>query len=272
MADHGVRARRLRPTDRAALIRYLEQDRLNNLFPLANLAQVGMEYPELRYFGAYVGDELLGALMLMRHNAGVAWHDPSVLPEFARLLLRERALALSGRRERVEPLLDLLPSGRVRRNVPARCAGVTEQSLRPWPGCGERLAGAGDIEALIELYSADILLTHVSREEHRQRLERTLNAGGLIVLVERDGLVVSGARTSAVGHGMAMIGSVATLPAYRRRGFARACTGLLSRLLIDQGIEPYLTYDFTDPAASRTYASLGFVDRSDWLLTFFKPA
>jgi len=272
MAEQRVTVRRLRPAERVSLVRYLEQDRVNNLYHLANLAQVGMECPDLRYFGAYSGDELLGVLMLMRRNAGVAWHDPAVLSEFVRLMRREGALALSGRRDQVEPLLALLPAGQVRRMVPAHCAGVTPQSLRPWPGCGERLAGMDDMDVLIDLYAQERLLTLASREEHRLRLERTLNTGGLIALVERDGLAVSAARTSAIGHGMAMIGGVATLPAYRRRGFARACTGLLSQLLLDQGIEPYLTYDFTDPAASRTYASLGFADVSDWLLTFFQPA
>ena len=83
-------------------------------------------------------------------------------------------------------------------------------------------------------------------------------------------MAVSAARISAVGHGMAMIGGVVTLPAYRRYGFARACTGLLCRQLLNRGIEPHLTYDPSDPAPTTTYYQLGFADIGEWLLAFLQ--
>jgi predicted GNAT family acetyltransferase len=272
MSRSDVRIRRLGLTDRALLIRYLERDRAHNLFHLANMEQLGMEHPDLRYYGAFAGDELVGELMLLRANAGVVWDEPAALPHFAQILLRERAAGLSGRRERVEPLLAQLPDSVVDRVLPAKFAAITAETLRPWAGCGERLATLSDVPAVTELYDQNLLLRTAAHAENLLRLERTLTTGGLIALVERDGRVVSSARTSGIGHGMAMIGGVVTLPAYRRQGFARACTGLLSRLLLDRRIEPYLTYDPADPAASGAYHSLGFTDIGAWLLAFLKPA
>ncbi len=273
MSDtHDIRVRRLTLADRAMLIRYLERDRAHHLFHLCNLEQPGMDHPELRYFGAFAGAELVGDLMLLRANAGVAWDTPAVAPHFARILVNEQSGALSGRRDRVEPVLARLPAGMAERSVPAQLAAVRAENLRPWAGRGERMARLSDIDALADLYDQNMLLRAVSHAENVLRLERTLTTGGLIALVERDGRVVSAARTSAIGRGMAMIGGVATRPDYRRQGFARACTGRLCRILLDQRIEPYLTYDPTNLAASRAYAALGFEDIGAWLLAFLKPA
>jgi len=265
--------RRLTPADRSALVAYLERDRANNLFHLSNMEQLGFEHPDLRYYGVFAGDEWRGELMLIRSNAGVVWDAPEAIPCLVERLIQEGAGLISGRRDLVEPLLDYLPAGRLDHVVLTHYATVTAPGLRPWPACGERLATLADVEALSDLYAENALHRSApTHSEQRRRVEQTLTTGGLITLVERDGRVVSAARTSAVGAGMAMIGAVFTLPAYRRRGFARACTGLLSRALLDQSLEPYLNYDPLDPGASRAYRTLGYEDIGEWMLAFLRPA
>jgi len=262
--------RRLTPADRQTLIAYLEQDRANNLFHLANLAQNGMEHPDLRYYGAFAGEVLVGELMLMRRSAGVVWDDPACLPPFARLLVEAQIEGISGQRQVVEPLLALRPAGSIERLLPAVFARVTAQTLRGWPPRGERLATPSDVEMLADLYAQNLFRGDASRAEHKARVERVLATGGLVAFVERHGRAVSAARTSAIGHGLAMIGGVVTTPAFRQQGLARACTGLLSRTLLDLGIAPHLTYDPTDAGASRAYQTLGYEAIGEWLIAFLK--
>ena len=261
--------RRLDPDDRELLVDYLERDRRNNLFLLANLAQLGLGHADLRYFCAYDAEGVwAGVLMLFRTTACVFWHDRRVLPSFKDILQRERATGLSGQKHQVDPLLNLLPDDTEIERIDATYVTIGKKDLRPWSDRGERLATLDDIELLADLYAQNLLFGQLDRDKHRARVESVLKSGGFITLVERDGLAVSAARTSAVGYGMSMIGGVLTLPAYRRRGFAQACVGLLSRALLDLGIEPCLTYTPADPAATGTYLGLGYQAIDEWIVAF----
>ena len=269
MGDTRLAVRRLGPADEKNLVAYLEQDPTNNLFHLANLDQLNIKHPDLHYFGAFDGSgTLVGEIMLMRKNAGIFWHDPAALPLFKEIVTSERVSAISGSRVQVEPLLNLLPAGSIRKSIKATYAHATADGLIPWPKRGERLATPDDVDLLADLCAHNILFSSLQRVGHRDRVELALKTGGLISLIERDGIAVAAARTSAIGHGMAMIGGVLTLPAYRRQGFARACTGLLSRRLIEMGVTPHLTYDHNDPAARRTYLDLGFQTIGEWTIAF----
>jgi GNAT superfamily N-acetyltransferase len=262
----SLEVRRLGPADEPTLVAYLERDRANNLFHLANLAQLGMDCPDLRYFGAFDGPALVGELMLMRRSAGVVWDDPDCLPALLDVARRQRAEIFTGQRRGLERLLALLPASAIRERLFTHYARITAQTLRPWRPAGERLATLDDADVLAGLYARNLLMAGGTRAEHRARIERTLTTGGMIAWIERDGVAVSAARTSAIGYGMAMIGGVVTLPEYRRQGFARACTGLLTRELLGLGVEPYLNYDPSDPAPTACYRRLGYEDFDEWLL------
>lgn len=269
MGNTKIAVRPLEPADKEQLVAYLEQDPPNNLFHLANLAQLGFEYPDLHYYGAFDDDgTLIGEIMLMRANAGVFWHDPAALPLFKEIVVRERVRTIAGSREQIEPLLNMLPAGSIRELINATYAHATAGELMPWPRRGEHLATLDDIDLLADLYAHNILFTTLNRAEHRDRVESVLKTGGLIAFVKRDDIAISAARTSASGHRMAMIGGVLTLPAYHRQGFGRACTGLLARRLIEMGVTPHLTYDHNDPAARRTYLGLGFQTIGEWTIAF----
>jgi ribosomal protein S18 acetylase RimI-like enzyme len=269
METRKLALRRLGQDDVEHLIPYLEGDRLNNLFHLANLDQLGIDHPELRYFGAFHPDDAwAGELMLFRTSAGVFWQDRRVLPLFKDIILRERTSAISGQKNQVDPLLNLLPDAHISQRIDATFAAVSAGDLRPWPERGERVATLDDVDLLTDLYARNLLFGRLDRDKHRARVESVLTTGGIITLAERDGLAVSAARTSAIGHGMAIIGGVMTLPAYRRMGFARACTGLLSQQLIERGVESCLNYDRGDLAASRTYQGLGYRTIGSWTIAF----
>ena len=190
------------------------------------------------------------------------------MPPFKDIFQREGATGLSGQKDQVDPLLNLLPDDQEIERIDATYVTIGRNELRPWPEQGERLATLDDTQLLADLYARNLLFGRLDRDKHRTRIESVLTSGGLITVVERDGLAVSAARTSAVGYGMAMIGGVLTLPAYRRQGHARACVGLLSRTLLDLGIEPCLMYNHADPAATGTYLGLGYQAIDEWIVAF----
>jgi GNAT superfamily N-acetyltransferase len=265
----GLEVRRLGRPDVPAMTAFLERDAPNNLFLLANLVQWGISSPYLRYFGAFRQGELVGVLMFFRHSAGICWEDADALPLFGAIFQQASVTALSGCRRQIEPWMPFLPPAVPERTLHGVFAVLSPGDLRPWPARGERLATPDDVDTLVELYGRNLLFTYQAREEHRRRLLETLEAGGKIAFIERDGRAVSAARTSAIGHGMAMIGGVVTLPNYRGQGYATACTGLLSQELIASGHTPYLVYNPGDPAASRVYQRLGFQPYDEWIVMFW---
>jgi RimJ/RimL family protein N-acetyltransferase len=271
MDEPSLTIRRLEPTDLPQLVAFLEREAASNLFHLANLEQLGIEHPDLRYYGVFHRAVMIGELMIYRRNAAVCWVDTAALAPLRDLLPREGVAALTGAQDQVGPLLDLLSPELCAERLPAIYARVTAETLIAWPARGERLATLDDLDCLSNLYAYNLLWGTQTRVEHRKRLETTLSTGGLVALIERDGLAVSAARTSAIGHGMAMIGGVVTLPAYRNQGYARAATGLLSRRLLERGIVPHLTYDPENAASARTYQRLGYQPAGHWIIAFLNP-
>jgi GNAT superfamily N-acetyltransferase len=264
MPRPSVRLRRLMPADRETLAAYLLRDPSNNIIQLANLEQYGLDRPGVRFFGAFEGRALVGELMCFRHG-GVCWNSDAALTPFAELLQQRQMEALYGSAGYVLPLLRLLPAADRGPVIETAFCDVTRESLQAWPARDERLARAADLGRLADFYALNLLSTNQTWSEHFRRLERTLYSGGMIALLERDGVVVSAGRVATLGYGMAMISSVVTRPAYRGQGFATACTGLLSRMLLDLGFTPHLCYDRADPVAARIYHRLGYQVRGDWV-------
>lgn len=80
--------------------------------------------------------------------------------------------------------------------------------------------------------------------------------------------VVSAALLNVEGSSAALIGGVYTLPGYRCRGYAGACTAALSLEVQSEGKVPILFYE--NPAAGKIYRSLGFEEIDSWRLMYLK--
>ena len=78
-----------------------------------------------------------------------------------------------------------------------------------------------------------------------------------IAAINRDGHVAATAMTTAECEGAALIGAVATLPAFRGQGFASACVRTLTARLLDEGKRVLLSPK--NERAAVLYRKLGFV-------------
>ena len=83
-----------------------------------------------------------------------------------------------------------------------------------------------------------------------------------IAAVLEDGVPVAGAMTVAECGGGALIGAVATRRESRGRGYASACVSRLTRALMKEGRQVYLSPK--NETARRIYSRLGFIETGEW--------
>lgn len=86
--------------------------------------------------------------------------------------------------------------------------------------------------------------------------------------VEEDGKMVSTASTGAENSTSAMVVGVATLEAYKKKGYATACVAKLCEVLLNEGKELCLFYD--NPSAGAIYKRIGFQDIGFWMMYTFE--
>jgi hypothetical protein len=251
--------RKLAKSDEPALAAILGCDPRNNLFLLGNLLTLGMDYPELEYWGACEGERLAGALMRFRNNWAVYDAGGADMTALARILEEHPAGArhITGEYEVASRLWSCV------RNYEAyedhRSYFAVMDALVDLPGVGPaRRATEADIPGLVALYSESGAM---ARDEAGTR--RVLQHGRIFVATDA-GKLVSGALTNAETPDMAMIGGVFTPPDRRKRGYATACVAALCRDLLNHGIQPCLFYD--NPEAGAIYLRLGFRNTGTWRL------
>ena len=105
----------------------------------------------------------------------------------------------------------------------------------------------------------DVLQLRANMHEFRdlmmplEQLVDLLAAGkGRVMNIRENDRIVSSATESCMGR----IGYVCTDPAFRGRGYASVLVSELSKILLEEGITPSLSYE--KPAAGSIYRRLGF--------------
>jgi hypothetical protein len=122
-----------------------------------------------------------------------------------------------------------------------------------------RLAKEEDVDLVARWHCAFQYDVHGRADEERaRRVTRTRIREGDIYLWE-DGQVVSVAmKNRPTRHGIS-VGLVYTPPELRGRGYATACAGELSRLLLDSGWEFCALFaDLENPISNHVYLRIGY--------------
>lgn len=253
------RIRRLVSADETELAAVLRRDPRNNLFLLGNLSSMGMEAPDLEYWGCHEGDYLTG--VLMRYRANWALYDAGVADFGAMAAVLDDhpagARAITGQYDLVSRFWE-----RVRRYESYedhRSYFAVLDAVADLPGVGRaRRATEADVPGVTALYAE---AGEMARDA--VGVQRVL-AHGRIFVAEQGGQIVSAALTNTETQDMAMIGGVYTPPGLRNQGYATACMDALCRDLLREGIQPCLFYD--NPRAGSIYRRLGFRDVGTWRL------
>jgi len=115
-----------------------------------------------------------------------------------------------------------------------------------------------NLESVFELLeSAGCAAQNAQSELWMLKMRRGIAKGQVTVLsIESGGKAVSTAAVRGRTKSAGAVASVATLPAFRGRGFASALTFWCSKLLFNEHREPWLVA--ADEKAQRLYERLGF--------------
>lgn len=268
-----LRLRRLTSRDAGELWARLRADEPANIFAIADLEHFGWESPNLRFDGLFWGTQLIGHLMRYGTNASFAYDDPGAVHLVQRWLRRNRIHYVNGLDHYVRPVLEGLSRAEVPRLEESNlarldAANFRAEALDASPGQARR-ATLADLDGVTRVHvAAPDEFARLDYATRREALHTVLTDGWhrLFVAESPDGRIVAAAQTSAEAESLAVIGGVVTDPAYRGRGYSKACTAALCAELLAEGKTPYLFYTKTNIPAARVYAAVGFEIIDEWIL------
>ena len=259
--------RLLTPADGPPLDALFQGGGLAGAYARGHIRLRGLGPGGVRAWGWPAIGPIRAALAVREGIAWTVWGDGAACDALAARLARLDVHLLSGPPEMARPVLAALPGGGGWQD---RCplAVLHPTAFVPPPGMA-RHATAADLEALIEFYRHGFysLAQLPTRAAWRARLSEQLMARTTYIS-EAEGQIVAAAQSSAETPDCAMIGGVATLPAYRKQGRSQACVGALCAHLFAAGCQQIgLFYMPGNEAAAHVYARLGFQIVGEWWLT-----
>lgn len=253
----GITWRGCRLTDKEQIKAFLGTDREYGAFALGDLDPEF--FPHCTWYGAETEGDIRSLALVFRAldpPALFVMGDPTGLALMLGSLVRERNVYVTCRQEHkpvVEAYYSLGKSERMIRMVlrPNRFRPIR----RHMP---ERLTPASFGE-LQELYDAD--KGYAAWFQPYQ-----LAQGFFYGMRERGRLVsVAGTHLVSLAVGVAAVGNVFTLPAYRGRGYASACVSRLTEALLAHDLLVVLNVSETNDRAACIYRRLGYKDSCTFL-------
>ena len=256
--------RQLNRDDSDELLDFLYRDPYYNIFMIGNLENMGLDHPDLDYWGSFRGGQLAGALMRYRVFWNVYDAGGADLRAFAWLMDRRGDVqALHGHDRLIARLARLLRDYEAREERRLHFCRLPELKPALTSSHSVHRATLADLPALVAFYSDAEGMT---RDE--QSVRRCLEQGRVFVATA-GGRIVSAALTNTETRELVMIGGVYTPLDSRYQGYASACMVAICQDLVADGKEACLCYD--DPVAGDIYRRLGFKEIGYWRLLLLRP-
>jgi predicted GNAT family acetyltransferase len=256
--------RQLNQEDTNELLDFLYQDPYYNIFMIGNLENMGLDHPDLDYWGSFREGQLVGALMRYRVFWNVYDAGGAALRGFAWLMDRRRDVqVLHGRDKLIARLAKLLRDYEVKEKRRLHFCCLPELKPVLTSSHSVRWATLADLPALVAFYSD---AEEMARDE--PSIRRCLEQGR-VFLTRVEGRIVSAALTNTETQNLAMIGGVYTPLDYRYQGYASACMFAICQDLTADGKEACLCCD--DPVAEGIYRRLGFKKIGYWRMLLLTP-
>lgn len=239
--------------DRDSLLRHLEQDPVENVWPIQDL----LRWPESTKVHARINEKGLSCVILSGHPATL--RTPTVIlrnegGELPSLLshLPERPFVIRETPVALEPLLrPLFPEARF---FHEQRMEVDRASFRPVDHSSVRRLNENDAEAFAAFFGAP-----------PRAAENFLGwlTGAVVVGSFVDDRIVAIGSTMAETDAAWMLASIETLPAHRGRGHAKAVTSALTEMALREVPYCTLTVRVDNLPAIRVYSRLGYVNKSE---------
>lgn len=237
--------------DKDEIYSFLQRDRFYTAYAIADLEHD--LFPHTRWAGAERDGKLASLVLLftrIKPPAVLAVGDPEGVGMILKWKLRpERAIITfkDEHRSVIEAVYRLVESERMLRMV------LDHSNFSPPRIYAERL-GVENLDELEEFYR-EATETGVVTAFSAYQVEQ-----GVFYGIRFRGKLVSVAGTHVVSptYRMAAVGNVFTLPLFRGRGYAIACTAAVVEELVRRGLDVVLNVNVNNAAAIGIYKRLGF--------------
>ncbi|BCB05353.1 GNAT family N-acetyltransferase [Bacillus sp. KH172YL63] len=260
--------RQLTEKDHELCQRLIHQQPAENLFIIGDIEAFGYEQDFQKIWGDFDDEEnLRGVLLKYREN-----FIPFAVGEFdaegfASIINGTEDYGIMSGLKRVvsevEPFLTRSIKSKRHMHY-AKCDSTSMMSHSPLPHVKE--ADLTDIPRLVALLNSipEFSGGDFTVEKRKHSMEAGVSRS---YYVEKDGMFVSSASTTAENSLSAMIVAVCTHPEYKKQGYATDCMTKLCRDVLEEGKELCLFYD--NPEAGKIYKRIGFKDIGYWSLYKF---
>ncbi len=259
-----ITVHKLANKDLAKVYEYIRSEPEINLFIQGDLELYGLQSQNI---SLYAIGESWDCILLKYYSDYILY---SKGPTFnakavgALLARQEKILAISGKESLLKQLQHLYPKQKIQGTHLCRCNKARFKAKEETPLPIRKLTKK-DASAIVTLYQqieefAQPYLDYT--KEKLAEIANNLEQGGVGFGLFEGNKLVSSVYTTATTTTGAMIVGVATLPAYRNRGYASTLVSQLCSYCFENGLE-FLCLFFDNPSAGAIYKRLGFemVDR-----------
>lgn len=260
---------KLSNADIPAVLAYIAPEREVNLFIEGDIELYGLERDAVELFA--FGDDWDSLLLRYYENYMLASNKAN--PELAGVasFLKERKmLCLSAKEAYLLQMQPYFPATKVQGTYLCK---LDKASFRPKPGGMQKplQLGPDHAGAIVGLYKQieEFAKPYLEHEEEKTEQTRDNYEKGCIGfgIFEDDKLVCTANITARTKSGAMIIG-VATLPEYRKRGYASQVMSELCRQCFAEGML-FLCLFYDNPLAGELYHSMGFETIGRWAMMRF---
>jgi uncharacterized protein len=262
--------RRLTEKDHGRCFQLLKEQPAENLFILGDIEAYGYEQDFQKLWGDFSDNgELIAVLLKYQENYIPYAKGDYNAKGFAEIMLSDPAFSMmSGLKdvtEKIEPYLSHRLK-RKRETYYAKCTKLIPATNDVDTSLVHQ-AVSGDAEELVQLLNSipEFSDSIITVERKRRALEEGVSRS---FYIKEDGKMVSTASTAAENSLSAMVVGVATLDAYKKKGYATQCMVELCNQLLEEEKELCLFYD--NPSAGVIYKRIGFEDIGFWMMYTFE--
>ena len=253
--------KKLTEQDRQRVLDYIAREPEYNLFILGDVESFGFGHPDLELFAQEGEGEW--ACLLLRYLDNYVLYSPTGRfdrEEVARQMNAAPFNVLSGKSQVVDTMAPYFPRRQLRHTYLARLDHLPrwDQPLPPQVHISQ--LGPEHAPDMVGLYLQidEFAPIYRGREEQAtQEIRLNLLGGGRSFGAFTGGKLAAIASTTAEAAIGAMVGGVATLPAFRRQGLASSLIARLCTYCLSGGMQ-FLCLFYDNPAAGRIYRRLGF--------------
>jgi|LGVF01.2.fsa_nt_gb predicted GNAT family acetyltransferase len=259
--------RKLTETDRTNVLNYLYQDSSYNIFIIGDIEAFGFDKKWQTLYGEFNEvNEYISTLLFYREHAIFYSHLDYFNQEYLNIFKNHNFEYMSGRDTLMDLITPFLLDFKIQPMLFCRAQTIentislssfTVQTVKTEEDCSKLY----DLLVVIDEFG-------IKKQNRNKYIEGKMNSiqMGVTLFIEENGKVVSTVATTAETTKSAMVVAVATLPEYRKKGYASVLMiSLMKEYFENRHKELCLFYD--NPKAGKIYKRLGFKDIGKWVMT-----